>query len=124
LSELKDGTERRIVAESCRKAVFMRRGPDFVGKPEGWGKQETDDYIANHYHKVSDEIKLGWDLTGAVEDYRLYFQLGYRIAQGERWPAWKPGDEFKAKRDECLTRPDDRHPSLSRYAARGMAGGD
>jgi Zn-dependent M28 family amino/carboxypeptidase len=85
-------------------AVWMRRGLDFIGKPEGWGKQDVDDYIANHYHKVSDDIKPGWDLTGAVEDYRVYFELGYRIAQGERRPEWKPGDEFKAKRDEMLNK--------------------
>ena len=85
-------------------AVWMFPGLDFVGKLEGWGKQESDDYIANHYHKVSDEIKPGWDLTGAVEDYRVYFELGYRIAQGEPWPEWKPGDEFKAKRDEMLNK--------------------
>ena len=44
------------------------------------------------------------DLSGAVEDYQLYFQLGYAIAQGDNWPEWKPGDEFKAKRDEMLQR--------------------
>jgi hypothetical protein len=41
-------------------------------------------------------------LSGAVEDYRLYFRLGYEVAQAPQWPEWKPGDEFKAKRDAIL----------------------
>ncbi|MBI1764374.1 MAG: hypothetical protein HYR56_23350 [Acidobacteria bacterium] len=25
--------------------------------------------------------------------------FGYRVAQGDKWPEWKPGTEFKAKRE-------------------------
>ena len=54
------------------------------------------------YHKPSDEIKPDWDLSGAVEDAQFLLAVGYRIAQGDKWPEWKPGTEFKAKRDESL----------------------
>ena len=77
---------------------------DYIGKPEDWGRKESAAYFGNDYHKVSDEVKPGWDLSGAVEDYRLYFQLGHQVAQAERWPEWKAGDEFKAKRDDMLGR--------------------
>ena len=85
-------------------AVYMARGLDYIGKPEDWGRKEIAAYFGNDYHKVSDEVKPGWDLSGAVEDYRLYFQLGYQVAQAARWPEWKAGDEFKAKRDDMLGR--------------------
>jgi hypothetical protein len=26
------------------------------------------------------------------------------VAQGEKWPEWKPGTEFKARREEALKR--------------------
>jgi hypothetical protein len=32
----------------------------------------------------------------------VYFAVGYRVAQAERFPDWKPGNEFKAKRDAML----------------------
>ena len=83
-------------------SLWMRRGIDFIGKPEDFGRKDVATYLANDYHKVTDEIRPDWDLSGAVEDYRLYFQLGHAIAQGVGWPEWKPGDEFKAKRDEML----------------------
>lgn len=57
---------------------------------------------ANDSHQVSDEVKPDWDLTGAVEDTRLLFRVGLRIAPMDRWPEWKPGTEFKAKRDAML----------------------
>lgn len=83
-------------------AVWMRRGTQFVGQPEDYGRRLIADYLANHYHKVSDEVGADWDLSGAVEDYRLYFRLGWEVAQAERWPAWTPGDEFAARRDAMV----------------------
>jgi Zn-dependent M28 family amino/carboxypeptidase len=79
-------------------------GSDYIGKPEGFGKQKRNEYTERDYHKVSDEIKPDWDLSGAVEDLQLLFQVGYRVAQGDKWPEWKPGTEFKAKREAMLKR--------------------
>ena len=43
-----------------------------------------------------------WDLRGTAEDLKLLLAVGYRIAQADKMPQWKPGNEFKAKRDEML----------------------
>ena len=85
-------------------SLWMRRGSDYIGKPGDFAEKDTAAYFANDYHKVSDEVRDDWDLAGAVEDYRLYFRLGFDIANGEQWPEWKPGDEFASKRDEMLKR--------------------
>ena len=47
-------------------------------------------------------MKPDWDLSGAAEDLQALSQVGYRIAQTDRWPEWKAGTEFKAKRDSML----------------------
>ncbi|HEX8721249.1 MAG TPA: M28 family metallopeptidase [Pyrinomonadaceae bacterium] len=77
-------------------------GVTYVGKPPEYGKQKRDEYTERDYHKPTDEVKPDWDLSGAVEDAQLFFAVGYRILQGDRYPEWKPGTEFKAKRDESL----------------------
>ncbi len=77
-------------------------GKDFIGKPADFGQQKKDDYTAHHYHQVSDEVDPNWDLSGAVEDVDLLFEVGYQVANGDKFPEWKPGSEFKAKRDETL----------------------
>ena len=43
-----------------------------------------------------------WDLTGTREDLKVLFAVGYRVAQADKMPEWKPGNEFKAKRDAML----------------------
>jgi hypothetical protein len=47
-------------------------------------------------------VKPDWDLSGAVEDLRVLFEVGYRVAAADKFPEWKPGTEFKAKRDAML----------------------
>jgi len=83
-------------------ALYADSGTDFIGKPEGYGQQKRDEYTQNDYHKVSDEVKPDWDLTGAVEDLQLMFLVGYRVTEEEKLPEWKAGTEFKAKREEAL----------------------
>jgi len=85
-------------------ALDPNDGIDFIGKPAGWGKMKRDEYTQHDYHKPSDEIKPDWNLSGAVEDVRLFMTVGYRVANSERYPEWKPGTEFKAKREQMLHR--------------------
>jgi Zn-dependent M28 family amino/carboxypeptidase len=69
-------------------------GDDFIGKPEGYGKEVRRDFFANLYHKPTDTVKPDWDLAGGVQDLQFYWMMGYRIAQGDRFPQWKAGAEF------------------------------
>ena len=43
-----------------------------------------------------------WTFTGAAQDTAFLFEVGRRIADGDKWPEWRPGNEFKAKRDAML----------------------
>ncbi len=83
-------------------ALYTDSGTEYIGKPAGFGEQRREEYTARDYHKVSDEVKPDWDLAGAVEDTQLLFEVGYRVARSDRWPEWKPGTEFKTRREEML----------------------
>jgi Zn-dependent M28 family amino/carboxypeptidase len=83
-------------------AFDPNEGIDYVGKPEGYGMKMSDEYTQNDYHKPSDVIKPDWDLSGDVQDCKLYFLVGYRVANDGKIPEWKPNAEFKAKREESL----------------------
>ncbi len=65
-------------------------GIDFIGKPADFGTRMRDEYIRSDYHKTTDQIKPDWDLKGAVEDLRILLEVGYRVAQDEGHPSWKP----------------------------------
>ncbi|HJQ27269.1 MAG TPA: M28 family peptidase [Blastocatellia bacterium] len=83
-------------------ALDPEGGIDYIGKPAGWGMKKRDEYTENDYHKPSDEIKPDWNLAGAAEDARLLMTVGYRVANADKFPEWKPGTEFKAKREAML----------------------
>jgi Zn-dependent M28 family amino/carboxypeptidase len=83
-------------------SLYTGAGRDVVGKPEGFGQQKKDEYVAKHYHQPSDEVNPEWDLSGAAEDLRLLLEVGYDVANGGKFPEWKPGTEFKAKRDAMM----------------------
>ena len=83
-------------------ALDPEGGRDYIGQSPEFGAEKRDEYTKNDYHKPSDEIKPGWDLSGAAEDARLLLEVGVRIADGETWPAWKPDSEFRARREAML----------------------
>jgi Zn-dependent M28 family amino/carboxypeptidase len=85
-------------------AFYAGGGLKFIGRPDGWGQQKVDEYIAKDYHKVSDEVKPDWSYDGMVQDGAFLMKVAYLIAEGDTWPEWKPGTEFKAKRDAMLRR--------------------
>jgi Zn-dependent M28 family amino/carboxypeptidase len=77
-------------------------GTDYIGRPEGWGLEMHERYTREDYHKPSDKVKADWDLSGAVQDMQLFFLVGYRVANEPNLPQWKPGTEFKSKREAML----------------------
>ena len=82
--------------------LHLARGIDVIGKPPEYGKQKRDEFVAKHYHQPSDEVDPSWDLSGAVQDVQLLFEVGYEVANGDKFPEWKAGSEFKSKRDAML----------------------
>ena len=83
-------------------ALYLKPGVEFVGKSADYGTRKSDEFTERDYHKVSDEVKPDWDLSGAVEDLRLLLEVTDRVATESRWPEWRPGTEFKARRDDML----------------------
>jgi Zn-dependent M28 family amino/carboxypeptidase len=83
-------------------SLYTGGGTNFIGKPPQFGQQKKDDYTAHHYHQVSDEVDPNWDLSGAVQDIQLLFEVGYQVANGDKFPEWRPESEFKAKRKSML----------------------
>jgi Zn-dependent M28 family amino/carboxypeptidase len=82
--------------------LYLKAGDEYLGKPAGYGESKVNEYIERDYHKVSDEVKPGWDLTGAAEDLRLYHDILRRLADDRRAPRWNPSSEFRAAREASL----------------------
>jgi len=80
-------------------ALYTSGGVDHVEHGEEWSLTKRDKYIAENYHKPSDEFDPNWNFSGMIEDLRLLFKVGYMLSMESTFPNWKEGSEFKSKRD-------------------------
>ena len=83
-------------------AAYLDAGTEMVGRPPGWGREKRQAWQQAHYHQPSDDLNPEWNFEGVVEDARLLFLLGVKIANAPRAPTWRPGDEFEAARQKAL----------------------
>jgi Zn-dependent M28 family amino/carboxypeptidase len=83
-------------------AFYGRSGRKFIGMPGDFADRMINDYIANRYHKPSDEVQPDWTFEGAAQDTAFLLNFGLRVANGDTWPEWRAGNEFKPKRDQML----------------------
>ena len=73
-------------------------GTDDVAGGKKEGERQRDEYTDKHYHQPSDEYDPAWTFDGGLDDLRLLYNVGRRVAYGNEWPEWKEGSEFKALR--------------------------
>jgi Zn-dependent M28 family amino/carboxypeptidase len=81
-------------------ALFTKRGVDVIGKGSAYGEQLEEDYRQKHYHRPSDEYDPNtMTFAGGIDDLKILFLVGKRLAFNDKMPQWKEGSEFKAIRE-------------------------
>ncbi|HEY1161362.1 MAG TPA: M28 family peptidase [Terracidiphilus sp.] len=79
-------------------AFSVDQGDLFEGHTPEWGRQQSEDYEAHHYHQPSDEYRADWDFRGNAKLARFGFVLGWLASAQPKPVEWLPGDEFEAAR--------------------------
>ncbi len=79
--------------------LYADGGFDKIDGGMAAGEAMGKTYVAVNYHKVGDEYSPDWDLSGMVEDVQALYEVGTRIANGDNWPNWYDGNEFRSLRD-------------------------
>jgi Zn-dependent M28 family amino/carboxypeptidase len=83
-------------------ALDIAGGVEYLGKPKEFGEQMRKEWTEKRYHTPLDVVMPDWDLNGTREDLRVLLAVGQRVAQADKMPEWKAGNEFKAKREAML----------------------
>jgi len=82
-------------------ALYTSNGIEVIGKEAGYGEKQDAEYTEKHYHRPSDEFDAAtWSFEGGIDDLKLFFQVGKRLAFEEKMPQWKDGSEFKGIREK------------------------
>ncbi len=82
-------------ARSGVPALDAKAGIDDSARGPAWGQARIDDYFANRYHQPGDQYSADWDVRGTLDDLRLYYEVGNRLARTRHYPRWYPGSEFR-----------------------------
>lgn len=85
-------------------ALYAKAGFDDAARGPVWGRAQFDDYMAHRYRQPSDQYSPDWDVRGALDDLRLYYDVGNRVARSRRFPRWYLNSEFRVSRDRRAVR--------------------
>lgn len=80
-------------------ALYIKSGTTLRDGPPGAGLARYDEYYAERYHKPGDQYDASWDVSGTIEDLKLLYLVGAKVARQKTWPQWYEGNEFRAVRD-------------------------
>ncbi|MDI6400641.1 M28 family peptidase [Balneolaceae bacterium ANBcel3] len=84
-------------------ALYPSPGVEFIDKPDSYN-DEVAAIRSRIYHTVHDRLEDWWDLSGAVEDLTLIYEVSRRIANEDERRQWTPGDEFEQARLDAIER--------------------
>jgi Zn-dependent M28 family amino/carboxypeptidase len=79
--------------------LYTSNGIDMVEGGTERGSAINARYVAENYHKPSDEVTPEWDMSGGAEDLEALFAVGRGLANSNEWPEWRPNAEFRAARE-------------------------
>jgi len=72
----------------------LQNGSDYVGRPAGWGKQQSDEFNAERYHQPSDQVEPWFNYDGAMQQLRVTLRTAVAVADAPSQPVWNRGSEF------------------------------
>lgn len=79
-------------------ALYPGSGNISLAHDSAWAPDHAAMYGRDHYHSPFDQLDPSWEIAGMVEDVRFLFDVGVTLANEDKFPQWKEGSEFKAKR--------------------------
>jgi Zn-dependent M28 family amino/carboxypeptidase len=88
------------MAQAGVPAFSVSAGMKIKGKPKDFARKAMQEFNDKAYHSPQDEFKPEWDFSGFVVLARFALDVAREVADADRLPTWKPGDEFQPARDK------------------------
>jgi Zn-dependent M28 family amino/carboxypeptidase len=76
-------------------ALYAKGGSQAVDAKTAELRKTLDPKLKKCYHGLCDEYSSDWDLSGAIEDMQLFFEIGHELSNNGQWPSWSKTSEFK-----------------------------
>ncbi|MEJ6522277.1 M28 family metallopeptidase [Shewanella bicestrii] len=79
-------------------AVFAGGGSEPIDAATASYKTQMQATMKGCYHNVCDEYHEDWDLSGAIQDLEVYYQVTRSLGNSQDWPGYYQGTEFNSLR--------------------------
>jgi Zn-dependent M28 family amino/carboxypeptidase len=76
-------------------SLCAARGLDDSARGPAYGRAQLEDYLQHRYRQPGDQYSADWDVRGALDDLRLYYDVGERVVRSHRFPRWNSNSEFR-----------------------------
>lgn len=76
---------------------FVKKGVPAVSLATGYGgpgRKAAEDFLANHYHRVSDDMRLPFNWAAAAKFARVNYLIARELADDAQRPRWYEGNFF------------------------------
>lgn len=73
----------------------VENGSSYVGRPEGWGREQKEKYTAERYHQPSDQMQPWFAYGGVVQQLRVTVRTAVAVAEAPAQPVWSRTSEFR-----------------------------
>ncbi|MGO2366913.1 MAG: M28 family metallopeptidase, partial [Pseudoalteromonas sp.] len=78
-------------------AMYAGGGSEALDKETANYRKRMSLVLRGCYHQPCDRYRDEWDLSGAVQDLQLFYQVGFDISEQQDWPTWNSSSEFQRK---------------------------
>lgn len=75
-------------------SLSIEPGTDFLGRPTGWGREQSALYNRARYHQPRDEYRATFSYAGMAQEVRVALRVAVAVANAPTLPQWLPGSEF------------------------------
>jgi Zn-dependent M28 family amino/carboxypeptidase len=76
-------------------ALYAKGGAKPADSETSALRAKLNPILSKCYHGLCDEYSEEWDLSGAVQDMQLFFEVGVELSASGVWPQWSKTSEFK-----------------------------
>jgi Zn-dependent M28 family amino/carboxypeptidase len=88
------------MAQAGVPAFSVAMGTKIKGKPDDFARKAFKEFNDRVYHSPQDELRPEWDFSGFPVLARFALDVARDVANADRLPTWKPGDEFRTAREK------------------------
>ena len=83
-------------SRACRRSIPTKASSSSASR-RTTARRCAQEYTERDYHKPSDVVKPDWDLSGAREDLNVFFAVGYRVAEADKYSGMEAGQRVQSR---------------------------